>query len=275
MAFYYPDGDGERRELETGGGTTYIDQTKAGSVIARGTISTAAEFAQVTSKAGELGDLWVIGFTNENSGIYTGDLLLYVGTQWQRFQTSLNRPSYSLPTASASTKGGVKIGSGLSISNEVLSANPPDMPTASESIKGGVIVGSGLDIDENGILSAVTEEYTLPTASAGILGGVKVGASMKMTDGVLDYELPIASSVQRGGFKLGDGLYMDGDRLCLLPQDDNNEKECSINIKNILKGAGGSSESTDWSGGTSGTTYGIPILSTTPSTVEGAMWLSV
>lgn len=28
-------------------------------------------------------------------------------------------------------------------------------------------------------------------------------------------------------------------------------------------------------GGTSGTTYGIPILSTTPSTVEGAMWLSV
>ncbi|MBE8951423.1 MAG: hypothetical protein SR3Q1_12690 [Quinella sp. 3Q1] len=63
------------------------------------------------------------------------------------------------------------------------------------------------------------------------------------------------------------------DKLCLLPQTDSssNEKECSINIKNILKGSG-TSESTDWSGGTS---YGTLILGTTPSTIEGAMWLSV
>lgn len=244
MAFYYPDGDGGRRELETGGGTTVIDQTQAGAVIARGVISNANILAQVISKAGEQGDLWTIGFTDTENSIYAGDLLLYNGTQWQRLQTSPNRPSYSLPTASASTKG-------------------------------GVIIGDGLDIDGNGILSTTPQDYELPTASAGTLGGVKVGATMKMTNGVLDYELPITSSTQRGGFKLGDGLYMDGDRLCLLPQDDNNEKECSINIKNILKGAGGSSESTDWSGGTGGTTYGIPILSTTPSTVEGAMWLSV
>lgn len=275
MAFYYPDGDGGRRELETGGDTTVIDQTQAGAVIARGVISNANILAQVISKAGEQGDLWTIGFTNAGNDIYSGDLLLYNGTQWQRLQTSPNRPSYSLPTASASTKGGVKIGSGLSISNEVLSAKFPDLPTASKSTKGGVIIGDGLDIDESGILSATPQDYELPTASAGTLGGVKVGATMKMTNGVLDYELPIASSTQRGGFKLGDGLYMDGDRLCLLPQDDNNEKECSINIKNILKGAGGSSESTDWSGGTGGTTYGILVLGTTPSTVEGAMWLSV
>lgn len=65
--------------------------------------------------------------------------------------------SYTLPTASAETKGGVKIGSGLSMSGETLNNNNPTpyvLPTASAETKGGVKVGSGLSIDENGVLSA-------------------------------------------------------------------------------------------------------------------------
>lgn len=61
---------------------------------------------------------------------------------------------YVLPTASADTLGGVKVGTGLSIENGVLSS---DNPTP----------------------------YILPTADADTLGGVKIGSGLSMTDGVL------------------------------------------------------------------------------------------
>lgn len=64
--------------------------------------------------------------------------------------------SYTLPTASAETKGGVKIGSGLTMTGEVLSNNNPtpySLPTASAETLGGVKVGSGLSIAD-GVLSA-------------------------------------------------------------------------------------------------------------------------
>lgn len=61
---------------------------------------------------------------------------------------------YELPTASAETKGGIKIGSGLSMSGEVLNNSNPT-------------------------------PYTLPTASAETLGGIKVGSGLSIVDGVL------------------------------------------------------------------------------------------
>ena len=61
---------------------------------------------------------------------------------------------YTLPTASASTKGGVKIGAGLTMEGEVLNNTNPT-------------------------------PYSLPTASAETLGGVKVGSGLSITDGVL------------------------------------------------------------------------------------------
>jgi hypothetical protein len=62
-------------------------------------------------------------------------------------------PTPTLPTASATVKGGVKVGNGLSIADAVLSANGYTLPTASATVKGGVKVGSGLTI-QNEILSA-------------------------------------------------------------------------------------------------------------------------
>lgn len=54
--------------------------------------------------------------------------------------------SYTLPTASADTKGGVKIGSGLSMSGEVLNATA-ELPAYSSATAGKV-----LTVDENGDL---------------------------------------------------------------------------------------------------------------------------
>lgn len=73
----------------------------------------------------------------------------------------LNKPSiptaYTLPTASSSVLGGVKVGANLSIDvNGVLNANPGSysLPTASGSTLGGIKIGSGLSIDGNGVVNA-------------------------------------------------------------------------------------------------------------------------
>ena len=75
--------------------------------------------------------------------------------------------NYTLPTASSSVKGGVKIGSGLSMTGEVLSAN-------------------------------ATSNYTLPTASSSIKGGVKIGKSLSMDDEVLNVQLDTLPSDNDG-----------------------------------------------------------------------------
>ena len=69
-----------------------------------------------------------------------------------------NTSSYTLPAATADTLGGVKVGSGLSIKDGVLSAENS---------------GSG------------SSDYVLPAATADTLGGVKVGDGLTISDGVL------------------------------------------------------------------------------------------
>lgn len=68
--------------------------------------------------------------------------------------------SYSLPTASADVKGGIKVGDGLTMDGEVLKntnptpATPYTLPIASANTLGGIKVGNNLSIDQNGVLSA-------------------------------------------------------------------------------------------------------------------------
>ena len=57
------------------------------------------------------------------------------------------------------------------------------LPTASPSVLGGVKIGNNLTIDSNGVLSAVQGNYTLPTASTTVLGGVKVDGTSITIDG--------------------------------------------------------------------------------------------
>jgi len=61
--------------------------------------------------------------------------------------------AYSLPTATASVLGGVKIGSGLSIdgSGVVTAAGTYTLPAATGSTLGGVIVGTGLEVSSGTI----------------------------------------------------------------------------------------------------------------------------
>ena len=106
----------------------------------------------------------------------------------------LSAPVYSLPRANTNILGGIKVGDGLNVESDgTLNANPGayTLPVATAQVLGGVKVGSGLSMN-SGVLS-VTNQFSLPTASASKLGGVKVGARLTITDGVLDADLQISN----------------------------------------------------------------------------------
>jgi len=91
----------------------------------------------------------------------------------QQDQVEVTEPlvaDYILPTASASTLGGVKIGSNVSVDAD----GTISIPTASADTKGVIRIGSGLTVDSNGIVSASGSSYVLPQATKNTLGGVYV-----------------------------------------------------------------------------------------------------
>jgi titin len=113
--------------------------------------------------------------------------------------------SYTLPAASDTVLGGVKVGTGLSISSGVLSATGGGsytLPTASSTVLGGIKVGTGLAI-ASGLVSvssssdAITEGSTnlyftaaravaaIPVASDSVAGLIKVGTGLSISSGVL------------------------------------------------------------------------------------------
>ena len=119
--------------------------------------------------------------------------------------------AYTLPPATITTLGGIKVGSNLTITSDgTLSANatPYTLPTASAITLGGVKVGANLSIDGNGVLSG-HPAYTLPTASSTVLGGVKVGSGLSISGaGVLSANSGAIVSVKDYGAK-GDGTTDD------------------------------------------------------------------
>jgi hypothetical protein len=72
----------------------------------------------------------------------------------------------NIPTASSTVRGVLSTADWVTFNSKLGS-----VPIASSTILGGVKVGSGLDINGSGVLSTT---YTLPTSSTSVLGGVKV-----------------------------------------------------------------------------------------------------
>ena len=116
----------------------------------------------------------------------------------------------SAKTASSLEAGVVKIGTGVSINDGVLSAQVYSLPRANTNILGGIKVGEGLNVESDGTLNANPGAYTLPIATAQVLGGVKVGSGLSMNSGVLSvtnqFSLPTSSASILGGVKVGDRL---------------------------------------------------------------------
>jgi hypothetical protein len=81
------------------------------------------------------------------------------------------------------------------------------LPVATDTVLGGVKIGDNLSITDEGVLSATGgggSGYTLPVATSASLGGVKIGDNLNITNGYI--YAPIASATQRGVVQIGSGL---------------------------------------------------------------------
>lgn len=138
-----------------------------------------------------------------------------------RFNNAASNPTtYTLPIASASTLGGVKIGTGflMNSTSGILSVDSSsfpqyNLPIASSTTLGGLKIGDGLSVNSSGLVSVnfpTQTTYTLPKADAETLGGVKIGRSLSIDpDGIANIILPTATNSVLGGVKVGDGLLID------------------------------------------------------------------
>ena len=118
-------------------------------------------YATITTVNNKLDPEDVRYSATQTSGTKIGSLVVN-GTSTEIYAPSPTT-AYSLPTASSTVKGGVKIGSGLQMSGEILSVdyntipNKPaaySLPVAGVNTLGGIKVGSGLNISPDGVLSA-------------------------------------------------------------------------------------------------------------------------
>lgn len=95
--------------------------------------------------------------------------------------------SYTLPTASSSTLGGVKIGSGLTINTSgVLSADVTSstLTAYAKTADLSAVAKSGSYNDLTN-KPTIPSAYTLPAASSSVMGGVKVGNNISVTSGTI------------------------------------------------------------------------------------------
>lgn len=95
--------------------------------------------------------------------------------------------NYTLPTASGSTLGGVKVGSGLTINTSgVLSADvtASTLTAYAKTTDLSAVAKSGSYNDLSN-KPTIPSAYTLPNATSSTLGGVKVGSNISVSSGTI------------------------------------------------------------------------------------------
>ncbi len=95
--------------------------------------------------------------------------------------------NYTLPTASNSTLGGVKVGSGLTINTSgVLSADvtASTLSAYAKTTDLSAVAKSGSYNDLSN-KPTIPSAYTLPNATSSTLGGVKVGSNISVSSGTI------------------------------------------------------------------------------------------
>lgn len=109
-----------------------------------------------------------------------------------------------VPLMSDTVRGGAQLGTGLEITDGVLSVDGAtiDLPTMAANVKGGAKLGAGLSVADD-TLSLAGESYT--SAEKTKLAGIEANAN--------NYTLPTMDATTKGGAKLGDGLLVSNDVL--------------------------------------------------------------
>ena len=170
------------------------------AMVGLGSVDNVADASKPVSTAQAAADAVVQAYAIQRAnhtgtqavGTITG--LAAVATSGAYADLSGSPSAYSLPTATASVLGGVKIGSGLSIdgSGVVTAAGTYTLPEATVSTLGGVIVGSGLAVTSGTVSANVTSvagrtgAVTLAAADVSGLAAVATsGSCSDITTGTL------------------------------------------------------------------------------------------
>lgn len=130
------------------------------------------------------------------------------GLTWEEVPTN-----YTLPTAGASTLGGVKVGTNLSIDGSGVLSSTDTTYTVGD---GGLTTNDFTDSDHTKLdgIEASSNNYSLPTAGASTLGGVKVGTNLSIdVNGVLSASGGASYSVGDGGLTTNDFTDADHTKL--------------------------------------------------------------
>lgn len=114
----------------------------------------------------------------------------------------------AIEIATPTIVGGVRVGSGLMIDSTGLLVNAYTLPTASKTTLGGVKVDGSTITITNGVIKANYTPYSLPVATATTLGGVKVGSNVNVSsDGTISVTLPTGlTKVTKTSFAAGDDM---------------------------------------------------------------------
>jgi hypothetical protein len=184
----------------TSSGNTIIgtdtDINTSGSTIIDNIYVTDGVITSMGTRTLTLADLGYTGATNAN----------YITNNNQL--TNGNNYISTVPTATASVLGGIKVGARLSISNGVLSADTQgstyNLPTASASVKGGVKVATAslISVDGNGFID-IEKTGTLITD---VLNANTINASMINANVINANHIAVSNN---GTSSTSQGIYFD------------------------------------------------------------------
>ena len=169
------------RSLQAGGGRHYLRQTYK-EWCYPGTensgIQDAATYMRVTSNGGTTWGPWRVVSTPMYATTHSPGFVKIDGSTITIDSDGIisavggggSGSGYVLPPASASTLGGIKVGSNLSITADgVLSATDTKytLPPATKTILGGVKVGDGINVSDDGTMSVTAVSYPISVANGG------------------------------------------------------------------------------------------------------------
>ena len=150
------------------------DAAKPISTSTQGALDLKASAADVTTALGRK-----LAIADSTNGYVTPTQLAAKTFDTTSLSDRINLKANTSSLATVATSGSYN-----DLTNKPAVPAEYSLPSASASSLGGIKVGNNLSIDGDGVLSGASS-YSLPTASASSLGGIKVGAGLTITNDVL------------------------------------------------------------------------------------------